>query len=184
MTVTDIADAAGVSGETVRRAGRDLFPERFQKGRKTIFNQRQGIRIMSELRKKGFVQVQPPQNVEVAAEDVEIQFKAAVVGIYGLLQNHESRISRIEGEVEERKALLPAPQKSDRDNLNEIVRRYATREEIPYPVAWSSLYRECMYRMNVDLKTRARNRGMGILDYAESEGLIDRILAVAMELYK
>ena len=69
----EIAEAAGVTSETVRVKGKELFPERFVNGRKTEFNQKEAISIMSELRKKGFIQ--PTENLEVPTGNLEVVTK-------------------------------------------------------------------------------------------------------------
>lgn len=74
MTIKQIAEIAQLTPETVRAKGKELFPDRFAKGVKTVFNQKESMIIMSELRKKGFIQptenlYQPTENMEVARID-------------------------------------------------------------------------------------------------------------------
>jgi hypothetical protein len=58
-----MAEVAGVSPETVRAKAKEMYPDKFMKGKKTVFNQQEAIPIMAELRKRGFVQ--PTENLEV-----------------------------------------------------------------------------------------------------------------------
>ena len=93
-------------------------------------------------------------------------------------------LPKINSKFEQRKALLPAPQKSDRANVNQIVREYSVKNELDYSKAWGALYTEFNYRTNRDVRVCAKNRDMGILEYIESEGLTADLLAVAIEFCK
>lgn len=95
----------------------------------------------------------------------------------------ESRLNKIEEHIEERKALLPAPQIKSRDHINMIVRAYVSESGMSYADCWRELYRQFGYRTNTNPKKCAENRGMGILDYIETEGQIETLEAVAMDIY-
>lgn len=90
------------------------------------------------------------------------------------------RMQNIENAIEKRKALLPAPEIKPRDAINKIVREYATRTEIPYNSAWNKLYTEFNYTYNVSVRVSASNRNMAIIDYIETEGMIEQLLSVAV----
>lgn len=95
----------------------------------------------------------------------------------------ENRLRKIEERIEERQALLPAPQVKPRDHVNMLVRSYAGESGIPYKDCWKELYRQFGYRTNTNPKKCAENRGMGILDYIETEGQIEILESVAMDIY-
>jgi len=59
MTVVDIALAANVSRRTVTRVAKDLFPGKMANGHRTVFLKEEAVKLMSELRKPGFVAVTP-----------------------------------------------------------------------------------------------------------------------------
>lgn len=69
MTTKEIAEAAGVSADTVQRKIKELFPDRVQERRRTELNQSQAIRVMAELRKKDFMSL--PQNAVDAPQNAE-----------------------------------------------------------------------------------------------------------------
>ena len=72
MTIKELADVAGVSESTVRRTGKELYPNVFQNGVKTDFDSDQSMDIMNLVRKKNMVVMQneklPMQNAEVDYE--------------------------------------------------------------------------------------------------------------------
>lgn len=85
MTTRQIAEAAGVSVETVTRKIRELCPEEVKNGKPTNLPQPKALRVMSELRKTGFVA--PIQNDEVPRQNGEVitrsdlaEFGRALVG--------------------------------------------------------------------------------------------------------
>lgn len=104
--------------------------------------------------------------------------------VFGAIGKLDERISRIESRVEERQALLPAPQMSRRDHINKLAREYATKTGVNFSESYSTLYREFGYRTRTNPSLSAKNRGMTIIDYIEAEGQIDTLEAVAMEVFK
>jgi hypothetical protein len=86
MTTREIADAAGVSGETVRRAAKNLFPDKIENGKTSRFSKEEAICIMRDIRLLNFVEVAKDMtstNMEVSSKNVEV-----------------SRIDRLESMVE------------------------------------------------------------------------------------
>lgn len=100
-----------------------------------------------------------------------------------IFEKINGRVEKIEGVVDQRRALLPAPAVKPRDHINMIVREYARNHEIPHGKAWSELYRQFGYRTNTNPSQCAKNREMAILDYIEAEGMIDLLEAVALDVY-
>lgn len=49
--------------------------------------------------------------------------------------------------------------------------------------AWVHLYSQYEHRAGVDLKTRAKNAGQTVLDYAETHDHLDALYALACELW-
>lgn len=103
-----------------------------------------------------------------------------IKGIFGEL---DSRVNKIENRIEERQALLPPPDIKPRDAINKLVRDYATRFDYQYNTVWNKLYTEFNYHYNVNVKTCASNRSMTIIDYIETEGMIDQLHAVAIKIF-
>ena len=128
---------------------------------------------------------QSPQVMTLEQTDDELDraFKAAVSGIYAMLQQHDQRLSAVEGDIQQRKVLLPAPGKSSRAELNETVRRLAHEKCAgDFREAWKRLYKELYYRLHINVATRARNEGVKGMDVLEREGLLDTATSITVEM--
>lgn len=88
------------------------------------------------------------------------------------------------GTVPENKiTALPAPLAlSTRDQLRRVVNAYGNASG-DFRGAWNELYTQYYYRYHRNLRECAKNRNMDTLDYAESEGLLEDLLALAIDLY-
>ena len=121
-------------------------------------------------------------NVPAAGTDLDQAFKAAVAGIYQMIQQHDQRISAVEGAQKQRAALLPAPEKTPRAELSQLVRSYANTRGMEYRSAWTTLYQEMLYRLRINIPTRAKNEGIKSIDYLDREGMIDVACSIMAEL--
>ena len=74
MTTKEIAEAAGVSVDTVQRSARALYPEKFKQGKKAYFVKAESIEIMKGLRKKNFVAL--PKDAEVLPQSADVVTRA------------------------------------------------------------------------------------------------------------
>lgn len=126
-----------------------------------------------------------PKQKDSLLTEKDIQLITALTAgiVTQVMANLDSRVSKIETRVEQRQALLPPPQIKPRDHINMIVRQYATDSDMGYAKAWNELYRQFSYRTNTNPSACAKNRGMLILDYIETEGMIDLLESVAMEIF-
>lgn len=118
------------------------------------------------------------------SKDIEIISTIVSMTVSKTIEALDKRMNVIENKYEERKALLPAPEKSDRENLNQFIRSYAHKNNLNHSVVWLKLYQEAYYRLNVNLKVNAYNRNMAIIDYADQEGYIPELLSIAIDLFK
>lgn len=93
-------------------------------------------------------------------------------------------IAAIRGALPEKTALAlpPANNLTERAQLRQIVNR-AAHSSGDHAGTWRELYSQFYYRYSVNLRERAKNRGMDVLDYAETEGLITDLLALAVSIY-
>ena len=101
-----------------------------------------------------------------------------------IVQNQGQRLQSIEKKLEERKALLPAPQIEPREHINMIVRDYSSKTGIEFREVWKELYKQFSYRTNSNPSISAKNRGMTIIDYIESEGMIETLESIAIDCLK
>jgi len=110
-------------------------------------------------------------------------FKAAMVTLTGWVESIDKRVTVVEGAQKQRTALLPAPAKTPRAELSQLMRSYAnTHKGSDHPAAWRELYAEVYYRLHINVPVRAKNEGVKSIDYLEREGLIDQACAIAAEM--
>ena len=193
MTTKEIAEISGVSVDTVTRKIKELYPDEIRPKRATNLVKEKAIRVMSELRKMGFINPLPqnaealPQNAEDSISTLESAFKMMATAfdkLVSISQSQETRLQKIETRIDERQALLPAPQIEPREHINMIVRDYSTRAGIEFREVWRELYKQFSYRTNSNPSISAKNRGMTIIDYIESEGMIETLESIAMDCLK
>jgi len=101
-----------------------------------------------------------------------------------IISGLNQRLTNLESKIEEKQILLPAPEIKTRDGISKIVKEYAYKTDTPYSVIWSRLYTEFNYRHNCNVNTSAKNRNMTVIDYIDTEGMIDQLYAVASILYE
>lgn len=177
MTTKEIAEAAGVSAETVRAKGKELFPDRLVNGRRTEFNQKEAISIMAELRKKGFVQ--PTENMGGPTENRELVTRGdlAAFGVAIVSEMMKQFMPMLKANPPQ----IEAPQIASRDELRRIVNKIG-KASGDYSGAWNLLYQEAYYRLHRNVKECAKNRGMDTLDYIEGEGILPDVIAIARDI--
>lgn len=74
----------------------------------------------------------PAVGSSLTARDMEV-----IGGIVAaIMASMNSRVEKIEAKIEQRQALLPAPQIKPRDNVNKIVREFAHKQGIEHSVAF------------------------------------------------
>ena len=187
MTIKEIVEVSGCSESSVRRKVNELFPGFMETGKKKRLNQKQAIEVMSSLRKKGFVQPlqnggEPLQNGEASTltkRDMEL-----IGGIVAqVMAQMNNRVEKIEERIEQRQALLPPPQIKPRDHINMIVRQHVKDTGKGHRDVWGELYKNFSYRTNSNPRECAKNRDMPIIEYIESEGQIEILEAIAMEIF-
>lgn len=184
MTIRQISEYFNVSEKTIRRRIKDLIPNKLKHGKLTKLSKNEVDVIIKSLQNEyGTVDKVEVQSSRVNMNDVMFSIKALADTVNISMQGFDNRLKNIENKYEEKKALLPAPEKSDRDNLNQIVRAYVRRNDIFHAIGWNILYNEALYRMNVNIKVCAEHRGISPLNYAEEKGLIPQLLSIAMELF-
>lgn len=189
MTVKQISEITRANEKTIREKIKELYPNLIKKGKKTILNDSQVESVLIVLKKTGIIELgksseELGKSSDVTTmNDVLTSLNALIQTVTIQSQNYEKRFNEIENKIEDRKILLPAPKKSDRDNLNQIIRSYAKNNELNFGEVWGKLYQEVYYRLNINLKIKAKNKKMSIIDFAENEGLLPELLSIALEVF-
>jgi hypothetical protein len=197
MTTKEIAEAVGKPEKTVRTWAAKAAAKSAEAGAKLAEAQRSGGKAAewsleescaiieiglgknaaSLFRENARNKTEPAAGSSLTARDMEV-----IGGIVAaIMAGMNTRVEKIEAKIEQRQALLPAPQIKPRDNVNKLVREYAHKQGIEHSAAFGDLYREFGYRTNTDPRRAAKNRGMAIIDYIETEGMIETLEAVAIE---
>lgn len=79
-------------------------------------------------------------------------------------------------------ALPAAAPMTERDQLRRVMSK-AGKTTGDFQGAWRELYTQYYYRYHRNLRECARNRGMDTIEYAESEGLVGELLALAVDIF-
>lgn len=193
MTIKQMAEAAGVSPETIRRTGKTMFPVRFENGKRTVFNQAEAIEIMKTVRKKNMVFL-PTQPVQVPTQTEKVSsiltekdlalISSLTAGIVSkVFENLDTRMGRLETRIEKHRELLPPKAMSDRKRLAMIVNSYCGRNGYDHRSAYQELYRDFNYRYNTNVNLRAKHRGIKTIDQIDDDGMLPELLSVAAEIF-
>jgi hypothetical protein len=126
-----------------------------------------------------------PQNAEVVTRSDLAEFGRSIVSetikqLLPLIQGATIQPVRSQSIATEVSALPPI---DPRKELNMLAREagYAMGD---YGEPYNQIYKNAYYSLGVNLRERAKNRGVGVLDYAESEGYMTQLVAIARELFK
>jgi len=98
------------------------------------------------------------------------------------VESIDNRLEKVEYNYEERKSLLPSPEKSDRDNFNQLVRKYASNNNKKYYEVYNMVYSEALYRLKIKFNTRAKNENISTIDWIDQNGYMDKVLAIALDM--
>jgi len=200
MSTKDIMQLAGVSKDTVIKTIKSFFPERVKNGVLTHIDKNEAMIVVDALRKKGFVL--PTQNAKVPAEnkkvhpqnelsqnetlhsgltEKDILLISSIVSmtVAKTIEVLDRRMQKIETVVEERKAILPPPEMPKKKQLAKIINDYCSKSGISYQEAYNRLYSDVYYRLGLNLKLQASNKGCKAIDVAEQLGKIDDLIAIA-----
>jgi hypothetical protein len=124
-----------------------------------------------------------PASETLTQRDKELIAEIVSMTVSKTIERLDQRMSTIENHYQQRAALLPAPQISDRENLNRIIRQYAKEQGFSHSVVWGRLYNELYYRLNINVRLRAENRNVSVIEYIDQENLMPEALSVAMEIF-
>lgn len=207
MTTKELAEFFGKSPKTIYRASQKAGIEIGQ-GKNKVFTKKEVEslskvlyssvpKIMQNAINEAFgingtsTNGQSEHRTNDEVSEINKAFKLAIINMSNLAQSLankteelDKRISKIETQTEKRKTLLPPPQIKPREHINMIIRKYVHDTGVSHTDAWGELYKQFYYRTKTNAKVCAKNRGMGTLDYIESEGMIEILEAIAIDFFK
>lgn len=196
MTTKQIAELCGVNESTVLRWAKKAsvkMPSIREKlaaaghGTPALFALEEVIESVESGRGKTYANLlrnssggnmQPAGGNMLAASDIAAIVRETVASMVPLL------IAAVRGAISEKAVatLPPAIEMSERAQLRQIISK-AGKQSGDFAGTWGELYSQFYYRYSVNLRERAKNRGMDILDYAEAEGLLPDILSLAVSMF-
>lgn len=141
--------------------------------------------VIPSIREKGYYSTKPLTSAEMllaAAQELVEHEKR--------LKDHEERISMIEEQQQDAMDALmdvefadeEPTEKTLRAKINQLIRAYCLATGADYRDIWNQSYTDYKYRYQVDLKRRAKNRGMRPLDIAEQIGGLGDLFKVVSKI--
>jgi MOSC domain-containing protein YiiM len=128
-------------------------------------------------RANAHVEAQPPAVPAVNAEMIAAIVRETIKAMVPVM------VEAIKNTMPPPAAALPAPAElSERDQLRRVVNNHARRSG-DHAGAWRELYTQFYYRYHRNIRESAKNRGLDTLDYAENEGIMGDLLALAESLF-
>jgi len=187
MTIRQISEITGCHYKTVARVGKQMFPGVMSKSRGIAieYDHSQSQDLIFHLPKKNMVQLDQPvgANVPTTVDNTEM-----MMIFMKQLQEQQQQfmtlvIDRIDNKSPVSSKQLPAPVKSKRSQLRQLISKYAMdKMEGDHQGAWKDLYAEMYYRLGRNIRLCSQNARQQKLDYLESEGLLDNAIAIVNEL--
>jgi NACalpha-BTF3-like transcription factor len=130
----------------------------------------------------------PLQNDKVSSilseRDIAIISQIVSVTVSETIKALDGRMANLEHKIEQRQALLPAPQIDPRNHIVKLVTDHVSKTGQEFRDVYNTLYREYGYRTHCNASLTAKNRNMKIIDYIDSEGQIEILESIAMEIFK
>lgn len=185
MTVKELAEVAGVSGVTIRRCGKKLYPELQRNGIATDYNEEQCIKIMETVRKRNLVSpVQTEQLPKQTAQvDYEVIGKMIGVAITSALAPIVEKLNGMPAPKKEH-LQIEAPKLTPRTSIRKTINEYVAKTGTQYKDAYNALYCEFGYRTHCNASLCAKNRNMRTLDYIDEIGQMEVLDAIAKDYFK
>jgi hypothetical protein len=181
ITTKEIADIAGLSSKTVTRTAKARGIGTIKPGVETTFTENESVFLMSELRKRGFIQ--PRQNVpQVRQNDYVTKSDLAEFGKSLVSEMFKQMLPLIQG-TQKQVYQIEAPQIDLRSQLRQVMNT-AARSSGDYAGAWNMLYNEIYYRLHINAKERAKNADCKPLDILEAENQLSNAVLIAREIFK
>jgi hypothetical protein len=165
-----------------------MFPEVKAVGRGIAldYDREQSIKIMEKLPKKNFVdmgQISQANIGQIPQVDYEIIGKMIGMAVSAAMKPVVEKLEMITGQKRKGEKSIPAPSKTARARLRQLVSEYAVKLlDGDHQGAWHRLYAEIYYRCEKNITVLAKNSRISKLDMIERMGLIDESCAILVEM--
>lgn len=195
MTVKELAEFFGKSDDTIIKHSKKCGII-FHHGKETVFNKSE-VELLSRSLYKNIPKavkdaiditfLTPAKQVSELTEnsgvDTNTAFINALNTITKINENLLKRMDAMEQKQPQQQALPPITI-NPRAKLRELINNYVTITGNTHGQAWGKFYQACYYHLKINLTVRSENSGMDKLDILESEGLMDKALNLAYEIFK
>ena len=150
--------------------------------------------VLPSIRKTGSYSVKPMTTIEMLAIQAQ-----AMVELERKQREQEQRLYETEDKVNELVTIqeenlkqlnkLPlmqeeVPSFTPRQELNQMVRTYASSANLKFNEVWNKVYSELYYRYHISLNAYKKEKGENNLDIAEKIGAIDKLKVVVSNLLR
>lgn len=186
MDTKQIAEIVGTSRDSVCYWIKKVLPEvHMGKGVKVDLTEAQFVTLIKAIPKKNIITggtqnaVRGTQSAVTSESETIKAMGAMVQELCGTVRDVLKAITPAQAPAQ-----IEAPKMTDRATLRQLVAVYAKQEEIDYPKVWAILYNEALYRLEINIPLRAKNRGIKPIEIAEEEGLLPELIAIAREVLK
>lgn len=187
MTVKEVANILNVSTELVKKRIRELFPNKMENGKTTYLNQKEvttiKLRIQENSSLSTYNDCNRLSNMPKTNLEKQLLIQQAMILQQEIITELSTENVELKIENTKLKKQLTAPPKTMRAEINQLVRRKATDDNLYYGSVWLILYNEFYYRHSINLQTRAKNNKMDILDYCENNNLLHKLYLLAKEIF-
>jgi DNA-binding transcriptional regulator GbsR (MarR family) len=173
MTVKEIADALKVSTATISRAAKKLFPAIIKNGVKARFTKDQAYSIAADATPLQALQqsAKVAKVAEVDYEQLAITIaKAVVIAL---------RETAVPAQAQKQ---IAAPIISDRDTYRRAINKASHRTGIGQKELYGMVANELYYRCHVNIRIKAKNSGLSMIDVIENSGLLSDAISIANEM--
>jgi len=157
----------------------DGFYEVLMKSRKPIAKsfKKEVKKILKEIRQTG------SYTNNMCIEDLVIMNATALKNIRLSVEAIDNRLEDLESKYLNKEPLLLVAEKSERDALNQLVRKYAYEHKSSHASIYSMLYSEVLYRLKINVNTRAKNEGITPIEWIDNNNYTTKVLAIALEIF-
>ena len=185
MTITQIAETAGCSRDTVKRLVKIMFPNLKSKGKGIALdlNEDKCLQLMDKLPKKNYVDLpsaNTPSNIvqnthvdyEAIGKMIAVAVSAAIAPLIKQIQAPKNQPLQIEH----------VPEKSTRAIFRQHIYELVKLSNSDWSTIYNAVYSEMGYVYNVKIKARANNRGIKPIDVLEQDGLMGKAIAITRQM--
>ena len=147
-----------------------------------VFNE-----VLPSIRKTGSYSVKPMTHIQMLAAEahamVELELRLCET------ENKVEQLVTIQEENLKQLNKLPLTQEevpsfTPRQELNQMVRTYASSANLKFNEVWNKVYSELYYRYHISLNAYKKEKGENNLDIAEKIGAIDKLKVVVSNLLR